>query len=231
MVSVRESSGVRFLTYWVTTCPSHLIQSFGAKGALILIQNVKRSQTLRLLLDGQRRVRTLKQHFDPEIRWRIGKAESGLDGRRELLATSAFEVEIGSLLCMQANPLKMPQVKVTKVLGVRDMFHFHGLPRTKAFVRIEDTISFGEICAALRGELFLKDFLSKIDRFGPDWAEDREPRTIYLVEAFKTVPKFLDFEVSVSVLSDGSLVLQDGHHRVSLALLAGQSKVLARLKV
>jgi len=200
------------------------------RAALLLVKLMRGAPIFRLALDGKRRMRVLRKALGPEIHWEVESVKSGLGKKRVLLLTRAFKIPIDSLLCMQANPLSPPPIKAKKDLLFRDMFYFQGMPREKVFFGIENTISYVEICAALKGEDYLRDFLSKIDRFGPDWAKDREPRTLYLVAGFKNSPAFLDFDGLVSVLSDGSLVLQDGHHRASLAKIAGQEKISVRLK-
>ena len=218
-----------FLSRLRKLCTSHAKEvKYGL--ALRFLREIRSRPFVRLLIDSPRRLRLLKRANVGQVGFRLGLAEGFPPGKRTILASGVFEINILDILCMQPNPLIAAKAVRAVELSWKDLWYLEGLPRTKDFYSLDDTISFGEVRAALLGHSELTEFLSRITRFGPQWAVDREPRTLFLLNQREANVASLGFTAIVDVLSDGSIVLQDGHHRASLALLAGRKTIYCRLR-
>ena len=148
-----------------------------------------------------------------------------------LVVSEVFSLPISQIVCMQPNPLSTREPAMEVELSWRDLLYFEGTRRTKAFYNLRDTISYSEVVAGLAGTSDLRDYLNRITRFGTEWAKDRELRTQYLIDQFRADPSSLvDSPMIVDILSNGTIVLQDGHHRASLLSLAGHDRLLCRLR-
>lgn len=198
--------------------------------AIRILRGIRSRPVLRLLLDSHRRLKLLRRANVGQVGFRLGLAEGSPSGKQTILVSGVFKINILDILCMQPNPLIATRPARAVELSWKDLWYIEGLPRTKDFYLLKDTISFGEVQAALLGRRELSKFLSRITRFGPNWAVEREPRTLFLLKRYEANSANLDFIAVVDVLSDGSVVLQDGHHRASLALLSGRKAISCRLR-